>query len=374
MAVHGIFAIVTIPLVIFAFRQPALQSLPQWMILSMVYPFSIWHFTSIVVFVVWRIGVILRSPLKLILWTMTKFKRTREWIMTIRSQKEFERYNSRRRAFLRQGITVFAGAVFTGTTYRALKRDSYEISEVTVPIAGLPREFEGFTIGLISDIHSSVFMSKEQMDGYVEAMNALGSDLITITGDFVNSSAEEVYPFAEAFSNLRAPLGVFGVLGNHDYYTRKVDIVAREVEDCGIRLLHNENVILQRNGASIHLLGVDDVGTPARAARLFDQSARGIPAGGTRILMCHRPYFFEQAAARNIGLTLAGHTHGGQVVLGKIGNRYFSPARVASPYIAGLYTKGESHMYVSRGIGTVGVPVRINCPPELTRITLTRKA
>ena len=164
------------------------------------------------------------------------------------------------------------------------------------------------------------------------------------------------------------------MLGNHDYYTRDVETVARHVNDCGVRLLVNDQVAIEKNGERIYLIGIDDVGSNARAGILFDQSLVGVPQTTAKIMMCHRPYFFQAAADRNIDLLLSGHTHGGQVVFMKNGNDVISPARIASPYISGLYTIGESKMYVSRGLGTVGIPVRINCPPEITKLVLTRGA
>ena len=269
-------------------------------------------------------------------------------------------------------MTVVAGAAFVGSAIGALGKDNYAFSNIPIPIANLPDEFDGFTIAFISDIHSSVFMTRETMKGYASVINAMRPDCVIIAGDFVNSMAEEVYPFAEAFSDLQAPFGVYGVLGNHDYYTRNVDLVAREVAAGGIRLLVNEHVDLRKGNAKIHLLGVDDVGNRRRAAQLFDQAARGTFEGTPKILMCHRPYYFEEAADRSIDLSLTGHTHGGQIVLARIGNEVIAPARMASPYVAGLYSIGSSRMYVSRGIGTVGIPVRINCPPEITRIRLIK--
>src|SRR5262249_5781806 len=157
-----------------------------------------------------------------------------------------------------RGMTVLAGAAFSGSAVGALGKDRFEVTNLEVPIPDLPPELSGFSIALASDIHSSVFMTRETMDRYVSALNEMKAECVAVTGDFVNSMVDEVYPFAEAFSRLRAPQGVYGVLGNHDYYTRDVDAVAREVVDCGIRLLLNERITIQRGNARLHLLGVDD--------------------------------------------------------------------------------------------------------------------
>ena len=183
-------------------------------------------------------------------------------------------------------------------------------------------------------------------------------------------SIEEVYPFAEAFEGLKAPYGVYGVLGNHDFYTRDVNTVVKEVNGCGIKLLRNENVTIQKNGSYFHLVGVDDIGTHDQADMAMTYALRGINDQVPKILMCHRPYFFDVAESKGIALTLSGHTHGGQIVFFKMGSTIIAPARIASPYVSGLYTINESNMYVNRGLGTVGIPVRLNCPPEITKITL----
>lgn len=373
IVLNSVFVLFNLPLVCLLVTRPQLGSFPAWVIDGGVYPLYIWHFSLFLLFVVIMIGKFLKIPVVSTVWLMSKFDRTEQWIHVMRRRKEIHRYDSRRRAFLRQGATVLAGAAFTGSAYGAFSRDHFELTEIDIPVSNLPKEFDGFTVGLISDIHSSVFMTREQMAHYVAAVNSLNTDLVTVTGDFVNSTVDEVYPFAEAFSELRAPSGVYGVLGNHDYYTRNVELVAREVGACGIRLLRNEHVPIVKGAGKIILAGIDDVGSNERAARLMDVSVRSSGDATTRILMCHRPYFFEQAETRKFDLTLSGHTHGGQIVFARIGTDVLAPARVASPYVAGIYTINESAMYVSRGIGTVGVPIRINCPPEITKIRLVRK-
>jgi predicted MPP superfamily phosphohydrolase len=181
---------------------------------------------------------------------------------------------------------------------------------------------------------------------------------------------DEIDPFAEAFSALRAPDGIYGVLGNHDFYTREPDRVAHTATEGGVHILRDESRIIRRGGSSLTLLGIDDTGSGSMATQRIRRAAADAAPSGPRILLCHRPYFFPEAATEGIDLMLSGHTHGGQVVLGEVAGIAFTPAALASPYLAGAYREGSAQMYVSRGIGTVGVPLRINCPPELTRIVL----
>ncbi len=369
--IQALFLLFNVPLGVMIFVQPRLIDLPYWVVTVAISPFYVWHGTFLVLFVVLFSLYVLRFPIIGVTWLIKKLKPVRERMEKARGDGRFERWSLSRRRFLQRGFTIFSGVTFAGTAYGAFTKYDYEISNISIPIIDLPPQFEDFTITLIADIHSSVFMTREDMRRYVNAINELGSELIVIPGDFVNSMVEEVYPFAEAFSELKAPLGIFGTLGNHDFFT-DVETVAREVDACGVKMLRNDKVDVKKNGAKIHLLGVDDTGRVQRAELFYDKVLAQTEPHVPRILLCHRPYFFDQAATRNIDLTLAGHTHGGQFVFARIGKTVIAPALVASPYIAGLYTKEKSRMYVTRGLGTVGIPVRINCPPEITKITLVK--
>jgi uncharacterized protein len=365
-----VFILATAPLSTIFITTPFLRTAPGWVITLFVVPFYIWHFSFLIVFIVLMAGkgirFLVRQALKLLKLIIPSAVTPALPVPAPESIPP----DARRRLFVRQGITILAGATLSGSAYGAIRRDDFELTETSIPVKGLPPEFVGYRIALVTDIHSSVFMDKAEMERYAAVINRTRADIIIVGGDFVNSSVEEVYPFAEAFSQLKAPDGVFGVLGNHDYYTRNVDTVVREVNQAGIRLLVNERVILRRGKEYVYLLGSDDIGTPPVASRVFDSLIAGTEPGIPRILVCHRPYFFEEAARRAIDLTLSGHTHGGQVVFMRLGNDVLAPARMVSPYVEGLYTIGSSRMYVSRGIGTVGVPIRINCPPEVTLLTL----
>ena len=368
--VRGTFLLFNVPLIVLLFWWRGLGRFPGWLVVSTVYPLYLWHASFVFVFIVVMVKEAVSNAFRGLRWVLRRALDSGSRHAVIGSSPGM--FDRRRRVFVGRGMTILAGAAFAGSALGALRKDRFDVTEQTVPILNLPDEFNGFSIALVSDIHSSVFMTLPTMQRYVAALNAMGADCIAVAGDFVNSMVEEVYPFAEAFSRLKAPHGVYGVLGNHDYYTRNVEAVAREVINCGIRLLVNERVMIQKGSDRLFLLGVDDTGSHDRAAQWFDRTSRGAAEGIPRILMCHRPYHFEQAAQRGIDLTLSGHTHGGQIVLGRFGNDVIAPARVASPYVAGLYSIGSSRMYVSRGIGTVAIPVRINCPPEITKITLTR--
>jgi len=338
-----------------------------------VIPFYIWHVSFLISFFFWLVGLFMSLPFQAALWLGKQFNHLRDKITAAQNNKTYRTFDTKRRAFLQKGFTAVTGTVIVGTTYAGYAKDDCEIVTKEIFLKNLPESFDGFTIGMLSDVHSSVFMTKSKMRDYALKVNALACDIIVITGDHVNSLVEEVYPFAEAFTDLKARDGVYGVLGNHDFFTPDVDLVCKEIEACGIRLLRNEGMAITKNGSQLYLLGIDDTGNSKRVESYLTAATRGCERNIPKILLCHRPYFIEQANNYGIDLTLSGHTHGGQIVIAKLGRTVYAPARIASPYIAGLYSFGNTQLYVNRGIGTVGPPIRINCPPEITRIVLRRK-
>lgn len=336
-----------------------------------VYPFLLWHFSTFIIALPLLAAALLKLPLKGIWAGVKRIPQLRSHAHAISSSPALQRFDAGRRTFLRRSVYGLTAASFGGTAYGMIVgRSAYEVTEKVVHIPGLPPAFSGYTIGLVTDVHSSLYMTEAEMRAYTKVLNGMGTDLILVGGDLVNGMPEEIDPFAEAFSGLRAPDGTYGVLGNHDFYTREPDRIARTATEAGVRILRDEPLVLRRGDAHLTVLGVDDAGTAAQTVQKIRKAAGQAPSSGPRILLCHRPYFFSQAALEGVDLMLSGHTHGGQVVLGEIAGIAFTPAAMASPYLAGLYTQGSAQMYVSRGIGTVGVPVRVNCPPELTRIVL----
>ena len=361
-------------LVLVTILRPRLLDPPSWFLFGCVYPFYIWHSSTFLIGLVVAASALAKLPFVVGFWISRRFSFFRRKVEKLRAQESFQRFNASRRVFLRRGMYGLTATSFAGTSYGLLSsRMAHEATSAEFPIPNLHPQLNGLSIALVSDIHSSVFMTKNDMDAYVRGVNDLRADLIVVTGDFVNGLTEEVYPFAESFSNLKAPLGVYGVMGNHDFYAPDPDIVAREVDGCGVKLLRNDKVVIQKGDGKIYLIGIDDVGNPERAAHKMNiATGPTIPLDIPRILLCHRPYFIQQAAEKRMDLVLSGHTHGGQIVFGQFGNILMTPAALTSPYVWGKYRVADTHMYVSRGIGTVGIPVRINCPPEITKILLTR--
>lgn len=351
--------------------RPQLNDFPAWFLAAGVYPYFIWQAATFFLGLVFLVALIVAAPGKGAMKVLRAFDGSRRVVEKVEARPAVQQFDASRRVFLRRSAEGIALASFAGSAYgMTAGRENLQITEEEYRIPNLPASLDGMTIALASDIHSGPYMPLSDMKEYVGHINALKADVIVVTGDFVNGRVREVHPFSESFSGLSAPMGVYGVMGNHDFYTEDPDDVARRVDDCGVRLLRNDHVMLSKGNGSLALLGVDDIGRSPAGPVNIDAATRGVPAGTPRVLLCHRPYYLAQAAREGIDLVLSGHTHGGQVVLGQFGDIVLAPASLASRFIGGTYSQGSTRMLVSRGIGTVGLPIRLNCPPEITRITL----
>ncbi|HET8714101.1 MAG TPA: metallophosphoesterase [Gemmatimonadales bacterium] len=247
------------------------------------------------------------------------------------------------------------------------------ITRRTLFFRDLPQPLDGLRIAHLSDVHAGVLMREDKMRELVAQTNALGADLILQTGDMIDISQAFIPEYVRAFRDLHAPLGVVTVLGNHDRYTGQ-DAVIRGVKDAGQVFIRNESHVIERGGAALALIGIDD----PRNWRAddpqdddLDAALRRTPPSDEafRILLAHRPGAFDGAAPRSIPLTLAGHIHGGQFYIPVIG---WSPGRLITKYVMGHFRNGASQLYVSRGIGTVGIPLRVFAPPEIAVLELRR--
>lgn len=366
-----LFIVFYLPLIYFALLRPVQLSGPAWFKFITLYPFYIWHASSLLIFVFLFVGSLLKLPFQLVLYLLKKIKTTQQWLENFKQRPKFQAFDSSRRTFLKSAAYAFSTYAIAGSAYGIFRKNHYQIVEQIIQIPNLPDKLKGFTIGLISDIHSGIFMAKEEMDEYVRAMNALKTDIIVIPGDFVTSLTKEIYPLVESLAELKAPYGVYGCLGNHEFFGGvDPDEITKRLEETGMKMLRNESAILEFKGKKLALLGVDDILPWKNAPQLIEQAKKGKPESIPSVLLCHKPYFFPDVAQQKIDLTLAGHTHGGQIVLLEWGNLHVTPAALASRYVSGLYTIDRFQMYVTKGVGTVGMPLRLNCPPEITKIIL----
>jgi predicted MPP superfamily phosphohydrolase len=254
-----------------------------------------------------------------------------------------------------------------GTAAAARQRPRLRAREVE--IAGLPEAFDGYRVAQISDLHCGPFASGARVQRWVDAVNRLEADLVAVTGDLIASGDAFVSIVAEALGKLRARDGVFACMGNHDYFTPGDD-VAPALERAGLTLLRNDGVEVRRDGGSIYVAGVDDTWT---ARHDLDRTLAGRPPATPVVLLAHDPALFPEAAARGVELTLSGHTHGGQIGVPLFAQR-FNLARIMTRFTSGLYRIGGAILYVNRGLGTTGPPVRLAVAPEIAVLTLRRPA
>jgi predicted MPP superfamily phosphohydrolase len=311
-----------------------------------------------------------------------------------------------RRYFFRTASTLAGAAPFLSVMYGfAAERLDYHVHRVEIPTANLPPALDGMKIVQLSDIHLSGYMSRTDVRRAVEMANDLGADLAVVTGDFISGPSDPLADCIAEISRLRAPLGVFGCNGNHEIYARAEDAAESLFAQAGMKLLRHENVQLTVRGAHFNLLGVDyqRERTPSgQRLQMLPDLAPLVRRDMPNILLSHNPNTFNRAAELGIELSLSGHTHGGQIQVEILDHR-LSPARFITDYVAGAYFRplsmpaannralkeakysassaapAPSHsqpplsvLYVNRGLGTVGAPVRLGVPPEITLITLRR--
>jgi predicted MPP superfamily phosphohydrolase len=282
-----------------------------------------------------------------------------------------------RRDFLAQTTRVVTAAPFLGGAYGLLYgRLNLETVERPIRLANLPPAFHGFRIAQLSDIHIGPFMTVEQIRKFAAIANAQKPDLIVLTGDYVTFDAGTQNAVVDALAGLRAPFGVYGCLGNHDAWARVEDSISSLFAASGVRMLRGASVAITVGSDWFNLIGVDfqsrhRFGPSAPVKRLLGNIESLIARGKVNILLSHNPDTFDRAAALGIDLSIAGHTHGGQAALEFISPE-IAPSRLATPYVAGLFQKPGGQLYVNRGIGTIGVPIRIGAPPEITVYKLER--
>ncbi|MBM2815434.1 MAG: Metallophos protein [Ignavibacteria bacterium] len=260
--------------------------------------------------------------------------------------------------------SVAKGAYLTTTDFK--------IFEVDVPLTHLPGNLHGLKIVQISDIHAGSFYSSKPMFEARLIVNSLKPDIIMITGDFVNHSPDELLLIIDELKQLRAEYGIYACLGNHDHYMTKEhqqDLI-EQVNGTGIELLINQNKTLTIKGKNLQIAGTDN-SSFGRYYADFPKTFKGLSSDLPTILMCHDPINWDKSIVGKIpaGLTLAGHTHGGQIGMDFWGS-YITPARYLYKQWQGIYRNKNQYLYVNRGLGTIGPPIRVSQPPEITLITL----
>ena len=237
--------------------------------------------------------------------------------------------------------------------------------EVTVPVEGLPKGWEGARIVQLSDLHSGRHVSRERLQRIARRAARLKPDILVVTGDIVHNSTAFARQAAEAIASIPSTYGTYACLGNHDFWAGP-DAVEQALVDAGVQVLRNRGVLLQRRGQGLWLCGVDD---PWNGRFDLAAALAGKPPEAATVLLSHQPNTWPRAQELGVQLQLSGHTHGGQLALLWL-HRSLSLARLITPFVAGLYRAGSSYLYVNRGAGSVMPMVRIGARPEVTELTL----
>ena len=277
-----------------------------------------------------------------------------------------------RRALLRGVASAAVAAPFALIGFGALvERTAFRVREIDIPVPDLHPDLEGLRLVQLSDIHLSPFLSEEEFARVVDAANELRPHLMLVTGDLISVRGDPLDACLHQLSRLRADAGILGCLGNHEIYSGTQQYTTEQGARLGVPFLRGQARPLRFGNALLNVAGVDYQRMNWRTHYLEDAQRLVLP-GACNILLQHNPDVFPTAAKQGWDLTLAGHTHGGQVNI-EILHQNLNVARFYTPYVYGLYRSGRSSIYVTRGIGTIGMPARLGAPPEIAALRL-RKA
>jgi len=270
-----------------------------------------------------------------------------------------------RRKFLKStGLAAVGGAL--GVAYTFMEAKWLGVNRVTLTVSNLPDAFKGKTVAFLADFHHGPYVPLPYIRHSVDMAISLNADLIVLGGDYPHRGLAYVEPCIHELSRLRAPLGVYGILGNHDHYDYIQPYVSAALRDADIPELTNRGTWIEADGARIWLCGVGDYWWDI-------QDLPGALAGTTPrdavILLSHNPDYVEEIHDPRVGLVLAGHTHGGQINLPIIGAPVV-PSLYGQKYCQGLVQGPETQVFVTRGVGTIVPPMRLFCRPEIVLITL----
>ena len=386
-----VFVLLNLPLLAFFFRtlDLALLRVSTGTLEVVFYPSTAWLATVIAF-------ALLAGPVALLwgLYRLLAGQRSRARASSSRNAPALQSDLSRRGFVAGSAgllIPAFYGIAAYGT-YGTL--NDLDISaERAIAIPNLPRSLEGMTIVQLSDLHTGPYVREKELRRLVDLVNGLKPDLVAITGDILDWDLASLPDAVRGLDGLRSSLGTCAVLGNHDIYADRYSFakghrggveIAKGVDTIGIRMLRNEVVYLGEGQDRVALMGLDWLSynptnpdffsyQQTQTRRQLQRMASEIPPDTPRLLLAHHPDTFLDTGPFNIGLTLSGHTHGGgQVLLGTWHGVPLGIAMLRFKYLSGLYQERGQSLYVNRGIGYLGVPIRINCPPEISRFRLVR--
>jgi predicted MPP superfamily phosphohydrolase len=281
-------------------------------------------------------------------------------------------FNPGRRRLLNAAGNLAVAAPFAALSYGALVgRLDFQVREVDIPIPGLPADLDGLRLLHLSDIHLSAFLTESQLARVIDAANQLHPHLAAVTGDLISAPGDPLDACLRQLARLKTDGGVVACMGNHERYAGVQNYATAAGARLGISFLRDQSRALRFGQATLHVAGVDYQPLFQKSSYLRTAERLVVP-GETNLLLSHNPDVFPVAARQGYNLMLAGHTHGGQVTV-EILDQAINPARFLTPYVYGLYREGSAAAYVTRGVGTIGIPARIGALPEISLLRL-RKA
>jgi uncharacterized protein len=277
-------------------------------------------------------------------------------------------FKSERREFLRRSTAALCLTPAAVLTIGVITRKDFQINEVDVLFPDLSKDLHGLRLLQLSDIHLGPFFSQTDLVRVVDTSNNLRADLVFVTGDLITHSWDPLDKCILELRRLRSPNGVWGCMGNHEMYAGVQTYTQLRARQFGMRFLRREAVRLTFGNSTINLVGVDyqSINDP-----YLENVESLVSFGSFNLLLSHNPDVFPVAAKKGFDLTLAGHTHGGQINV-EILHHNVNLTSFFTPYTKGLYTLPTSSIYVNSGLGTIGVPARLGSPPEITLVTLRR--
>lgn len=319
-----------------------------------------------------RLALVLRASM--LAWGMaaTAYLVLRALFHPLRKLAAGRPFDPGRRRLINAAGNLAAAAPFAALSYGALfERLNFQVRELDLPVPGLPADLDGLRLLHLSDIHLSAFLSEDDLARVIDASNGLRPHLVAVTGDLISQRGDPIDACIRQLARLRSDAGIVACMGNHERYAKLQNYTAAAAARVGIQFLRSHAKSLRFGQATLNIAGVDHQPFSERAGYLRGAD-RLVAPGATNLLLSHNPDVFPVAARQGYNLMLAGHTHGGQVSV-EILDQAINPARFLTPYVYGQYRLDGSTAYVTRGIGTIGIPARIGAPPEIALLRL-RKA
>jgi len=302
-----------------------------------------------------------------IVWALLSLALFPAWLLLRQLPQPDAIPNPERRRFMKWTRAALVGVPAAALGYGVfVQRTRFRVREIDLHLPNLPKDLDGLRLVQLSDIHLSPFLTRKELERNVDMANETRAHIALVTGDLITSRRDPLDDCLDHLARLRSDAGTFGCLGNHEAYAGVEDYTAREGGRRGIRFLRRESTPLRFGNSTLRFAGIDfqRMGRPYLVGM-----ERFVDAAAFNILLSHNPDVFPVAARQGYQLTLSGHTHGGQVDV-EILHHDLSFARFFTPYVYGVYRRGPSTIYVTRGIGTVGLPARLGAPPEVALIRL----